>query len=61
MVFYVCDRKKCNNCSETCFHTSDYNHATSKNLIPKDLSLTFKHDESGNLWEKTKEDLNYGK
>lgn len=52
MVFYICDRKKCKRCSDECLYTSSYEHAASKTIIPKDLSLTFRHDENGNLWEK---------
>lgn len=26
-VFYLCDRKACSNCSDTCGYTSDINHA----------------------------------
>lgn len=54
MVFYICDRKKCKRCSGECLHTSDYKHAKYKEIISKDLSKTFRHDENGNLWEKEK-------
>ena len=28
-ILYICDGKKCDNCSEECFHTSDIRHAAS--------------------------------
>lgn len=52
MVFYICDRKKCERCSSECLHTSDYKHAANKTVIPKDLSISFKMDQFGSLWEK---------
>lgn len=28
-VLYICDGKKCNNCSKECFYTTDIRHAAS--------------------------------
>lgn len=30
MIFYLCDRKKCDECHEECKHTSDESHAKNK-------------------------------
>lgn len=39
LIFYFCDRKKCEHCYEKCLHTSDPEHALSKTEWPytKDL------------------------
>lgn len=33
-IFYFCDRKKCERCNRSCLHTSDPEHALSKNQWP---------------------------
>lgn len=33
-IFYFCDRKKCEHCYEKCLHTSDPEHALSKDEWP---------------------------
>lgn len=41
-IVYLCDRKQCKNCSDTCRHTSDINHA-----------VNFEHlTYDGQHWEK---------
>lgn len=34
MIFYFCDRKKCECCFENCLHTSDPEHALDKDYWP---------------------------
>ena len=50
MTFYVCDRKKCPNCSEECKHTSDITHAL------YDKHKYFYHDWKHDLWEVIQEE-----
>ena len=34
LTFYFCDRKKCERCNSLCLHTSDPEHALSKDEWP---------------------------
>lgn len=34
LIFYFCDRKKCEHCFEKCLHTADPEHALSKTEWP---------------------------
>lgn len=45
-VFYICNRKMCENCSDDCNHTSSERFA--KN--PKGKRL-FQEHQSGSMWE----------
>lgn len=36
-VLYICDGKKCDNCSKECFYTSDIRHAASFHITGANL------------------------
>lgn len=36
-ILYICDRKKCEICSDVCKHTSDIKHATHKDTLNRRL------------------------
>ena len=42
-IAYICDRKKCKNCSDICNHTTDINHA-----------VNFK-EEAADVWMELEE------
>lgn len=45
-VFYVCNRKRCENCTPYCHHTLDIEYALYKEHTDFDLG------PEGSLWEK---------
>lgn len=36
-IFYLCDRKACENCHDECKHTGDISHAANKRELPISL------------------------
>lgn len=50
-IFYICDRKRCENCYDECRHTSDASHAAHfKELKDYDPSWA-DCERSNDLWE----------
>lgn len=47
MVFYICDREKCEHCNGDCHHTTDRLHA-------RDQVHDFETSANGNMWERPK-------
>lgn len=47
-TFYVCDRKRCENCTVLCRHTSDISHALYDTHTDFEL-------ENGEMWEKVRD------
>ena len=45
-IFYLCDRKACENCSSECKHTTDIRHAINFQQYHADGV------EAGDFWEK---------
>lgn len=41
LVFYLCDRKACENCSDECMYTSDVSHAINFNKINIDNDVHY--------------------
>ena len=46
---YLCDREKCENCNEDCFHTTDLSHAANRGQFNEFEKL------GGDFWEKKNE------
>ena len=36
-IFYICDRKACENCHDECGHTGDISHAVNRQELPGSL------------------------
>lgn len=53
MKFYLCDRKKCENCSPGCHHTSDISHALHPDAKDEDFAFLpewAEKDENGKIF-----------
>lgn len=48
-TYYICDRKKCNNCAKECKHTTDIEHAA------YDEHNQFYYGDGFTLWEIERE------
>ena len=48
-VFYICDRKRCDNCSPECRHTQDIGHALYTEHEKFDLMV------DGSIWERVRD------
>lgn len=45
VIFYICDRKACRNCSERCKYTADITHAVNPDATNFKLMGTFLTDD----------------
>ncbi len=61
-VFYICDRRACQTCSDDCMHTSDITHAKNfrkpeSSININDADAYFEKEENSTWIKKKKKDL----